>query len=78
MRVITKRRINKTADEIIDAVLDHTDFEVEVTGHQDYDIQLFINKRDKLPVTNLIYEILTDKKPRKHWKLINIAVRKVK
>lgn len=82
MRIITKRSINKAddklIDEIIDAVLDHTDFDVEVTGYHDYDVHLFVNKNDKPTVTKILYEILTDKKPRKRWQLINIAVRKTK
>jgi len=78
MKIITKRKINKATDEIIDAILDNADFEIERNGYQDYDVQLFINKRDKPTVEKLLYEILIDKKPRKHWKLINIAVRKVK
>lgn len=75
MRIITKRRINKAAEEIIDAVLDHADFEVDVVGHQDYDVLMYINKSDRPAVTKLLYEILTDKKPRKQWKLTNVAVR---
>ena len=65
-------------DEIIDAVLDNADFEVDVCGYQDYDVLMFVNKKDKDKVAELLWEILTDKKPRKHWKLINIAIRRSK
>lgn len=78
MKIITKKRINKAADEIIDVVFDHADFDIEVNGYQDYDVNLYINKSDRPEIKKLLYEILTDKKPRKHWKLINIAVRKTK
>lgn len=78
MRIITKRRINKVADEIINAIFDHADFEVDVNGPQDYDVLMFVNNRDKPAVAKLLYAILTDKKPRKHCKLINVAVRGTK
>ena len=78
MRIITKKRINKAADEIIDAVFDHTDFDVEVNGYHDYDVNLRINKSDKPALVKLLHEILNDKKPQEHWKLINVAVRKIK
>lgn len=78
MRIITKKRINKATDEIIDAILDNADFEVDVNGPQDYDVLMFINKRDKPVVAKLLYEILTDKKPHKWWQLINVAVRRTK
>lgn len=77
MRIVTKRKINKAVDEIIDAVLDHIDFELEVNGYQDYDVLMFVNKKDKPIIANLLYEILTDKK-RMWWKLTNVAVRKTK
>ena len=78
MRIVTKRRVNKIADEIIDAVLDNADFEVDTNGYQDYDVLMFIDKKNKPVVAKLFYAILSNKKPRKHWKLVNIAVRKTK
>ena len=78
MRIVTKKRANKAADEIIDAVLDNTDFDVEVCGYQDYEVHLFINKNDKPVLTKLLYDILTNKRPRKWWQLISISVRRTK
>ncbi len=78
MKIITKKRINKATDEIIDAIFDHADFDIDVNGHQDYDIVPYINKSSKPAVAKLLYEILTDKKPRKRWQLINVAVRHTK
>jgi len=78
MRFVTKKRINKAVEEIIDVVFDHADFDVEVNGHHDYDVNLYVNKSDRPEISKLVYEILTDKKPREHWKLVNIAVRKIK
>lgn len=78
MRIVTKKRINKIADDIIDVIFDHADFNIETNGYQDYDVQLYINKSDRPEIEKLLYEILSDKKPRKHWKLVNIAVRKTK
>ena len=78
MKIITKRRINKAVDELVDAVFDHVGFDVEVNGYHDYDVNLYVSECDKPEIATMIYEILTDKKPRKHWKLINIAVRKTK
>jgi len=78
MRIITKKKINKAVDEIIDAIFDHADFDIDVNGYQDYDVLMFVNKDDKPAVANLLYEILIDKKPRKWWKLSNVAVRGVK
>jgi len=77
MRIVTKRKINKAVDEIIDAVLDYIDFELEVNGYRDYDVYPHITKEDKPIIANLLYEILTDKK-RMWWKLTNVAVRKTK
>ena len=78
MRIITKKKINKATDKIIDAIFDHADFDIDVNGYQDYDIVPYINKNDKPAVANLLYEILTNKKPREWWKLTNVAVRKTK
>lgn len=78
MKIITQKRINKTVDELIDAVFDHTDFDIEVNGHQDYDIIPDISKTNRPIVAQLLYDILTDKKPRKWWKLTNVAVRRQK
>jgi len=78
MRIITKKKINKAVDEIIDAIFDHADFDIDVNGYQDYDVLMFVNKDDKPAVANLLYEILIDKKPRKWWKLSNVTVRGVK
>jgi len=78
MRIITKNKVNKIAEEIIDTVLDHADFDIETNGYHDYDVQLYINKSDRPEIKKLLYEILTDKKPHKHWKLINVVVRKTK
>ncbi len=76
MRLITKRRVDKAVDEIIDAVFDHADYDIETNGYQDYDVVPYVNKGTKPAVAKLLFEILTDKKPRKHWKLINVAVRR--
>ena len=78
MRIITKRRINKAVDELIDVVIDHADFEVETNGYQDYDVLMFVDKESKPVVADLLYEILIDKSPRKWWKLTNVSVRKTK
>lgn len=78
MRIITQKRINRAVDEVIDAVFDHADFDVDVNGYQDYDIMPYINKSNRPAVAKLLYEILTDKKPRKWWKLTNVAVRETK
>lgn len=78
MKIITKRKINEATDEIIDAIFDHADFDIDINGYQDYDIVPYINKSDKPAVAKLLYDILSDKKSRKHWKLINIAVRRAK
>jgi len=78
MKIITKRKINKAVDEIIDAVLDNTDYDVDVMGPHDYDVMMFVNKTTKPQVEKLIYEILTDKKNRKWWKLVNVAIRRTK
>ena len=75
MKIVTKRRVNKAVEEIIDVVFDHADFDIDVNGYQDYDITPYIHISSRPAVAKLLYEILTDKKPHKHWKLINVAVR---
>lgn len=82
MRIAAKRKINKATDklvdEIIDAVLDHTDFDVEMNGYQDYDVHLFVNKNDRPALTKVLHEIFADKKPRRWWQLVNVSVRRAK
>ena len=74
MKKVFKDKVN----DIIDVVLDHAEFDIETTGYHDYDITPYVNDKDKDKVAELLWEILTDKKPRKYWKLINVAIRRIK
>ncbi len=77
-RIITKRRVNKAIDEIVDAVFENADFDISVCGPQDFDVTPDIARKDVQKVADLIYGILTDKKDRKWWQLLNVSVRRAK
>lgn len=78
MKIITRKKVNKVVEEIIDAVLDNADFDVEINGYHDYDVIPYIHISERPAIAKLVYEILTDKRPRKWWKLTNVAVRRTK
>ena len=78
MRIITQKRIDKATDEIIDTIFEHAEFDIDTYGYREYDIMPYINKDEKPAIAKLLYEILIDKKPRKWWKLTNVAIRRTK
>jgi len=59
MIILTKRKLASKIGEIIAAVHDETDFEVEVQGYRDYGITPYAT--DKKQVTKTIYKILKEK-----------------
>ena len=65
MRIVTQKRLNKLVNEIIDVVFEHAEFDVDTYDYRECDIMPYIDKEEKPAVAKLLYEILTDKKPRK-------------
>lgn len=77
-RIITKRRVNKAIDELVDAIFENADFDINVCGPQDFDVIPDIARKDVQKIADLVYDILTDKRDRKWWQLLNVSIRRAK
>lgn len=58
MIILTKRRLARVTQDIIDAVHDASDFEVEVNGPRDYGITPYVYEKERKELPKTIYKIL--------------------